>query len=160
MKILSYLVKQNHILSSTMCINQFLKCQNIFISPLINIIQPNIQWNSNVKLNIKVIFLILECVFTMAEHHKLEWFALCRCMTHTCSNYMDGTVPMIQTLITRFMGPTWGPSWADRAQVGPLLAPWTLLSGNSTNVNRIKKKHLVMEIIHKLINRVAFNEGH
>ena len=25
-------------------------------------------------------------------------------------------------------GPTWGPSGADRTQVGPMLAPWTLLS--------------------------------
>ena len=32
-------------------------------------------------------------------------------------------------LIARFMGPTWDPSGADRTQVGPLLAPWTLLSG-------------------------------
>ena len=31
--------------------------------------------------------------------------------------------------ITRFMGSTWGPSGADRTQVGPMLAPWTLLSG-------------------------------
>ena len=29
-------------------------------------------------------------------------------------------------LIARFMGPTWGPSGADRTQVGPLLAPWTI----------------------------------
>ena len=29
----------------------------------------------------------------------------------------------------RFMGPLWGPSGADRTQVGPMLAPWTLLSG-------------------------------
>ena len=35
------------------------------------------------------------------------------------------------TLITRFMGPTRGPSGADRPQVGPMLAPWTLLSGKS-----------------------------
>ena len=34
------------------------------------------------------------------------------------------------TLIARFMGPTWGPSGANRTQVGPMLAPWTLLSGN------------------------------
>ena len=27
------------------------------------------------------------------------------------------------------MGPTWGPSGADRTLVGPILAPWTLLSG-------------------------------
>ena len=33
------------------------------------------------------------------------------------------------TLIARFMGPIWGPSGADRTQVGPMLAPWTLLSG-------------------------------
>ena len=32
-------------------------------------------------------------------------------------------------LIKRFMGPTWGPSGADRTQLGPMLAPWTLLSG-------------------------------
>ena len=36
---------------------------------------------------------------------------------------------LIHTLIARFMGPTWGPSGADRTQVGPILAPWTLLSG-------------------------------
>ena len=31
--------------------------------------------------------------------------------------------------IARFMGPTWGPPGADRTQVGPMLARWTLLSG-------------------------------
>ena len=35
----------------------------------------------------------------------------------------------LTTLIARFMGPTWGPPGADRTQVGPMLAPWTLLSG-------------------------------
>ena len=33
------------------------------------------------------------------------------------------------SLIARFMGPTWGPSGAYRTQVGPMMAPWTLLSG-------------------------------
>ena len=42
---------------------------------------------------------------------------------------MVGLMIEINTLITRFMGPTWGPSGADRTQVGPMLAPWTLLSG-------------------------------
>ena len=31
--------------------------------------------------------------------------------------------------IAMFMEPTWGPSGANRTQVGPILAPWTLLSG-------------------------------
>ena len=35
----------------------------------------------------------------------------------------------IAILIARFMGPKWGLSQADRTQVGPMLAPWTLLSG-------------------------------
>ena len=33
--------------------------------------------------------------------------------------------------ISRFLGPTWGPPGDDRTQVGPVLAPWTLLSGVS-----------------------------
>ena len=33
------------------------------------------------------------------------------------------------TPITRFMGPTWGPPGSCRPQMGPMLAPWSLLSG-------------------------------
>ena len=32
------------------------------------------------------------------------------------------------SLIARFMGPIWRPSGADRTQMDPMLAPWTLLS--------------------------------
>ena len=35
------------------------------------------------------------------------------------------------TLIAQIMGPTWGPPGAGRTQVGPMLAPWTLLSGKA-----------------------------
>ena len=31
--------------------------------------------------------------------------------------------------IAKFMGPTWGPPGCCRPQMGPMLAPWTLLSG-------------------------------
>ena len=31
--------------------------------------------------------------------------------------------------ITKFMRPTWGPPGSCRSQMGPMLAPWTLLSG-------------------------------
>ena len=33
------------------------------------------------------------------------------------------------TQIARFMGPTWGPYGSCRSQMGPMLAPWTFLSG-------------------------------
>ena len=35
----------------------------------------------------------------------------------------------VTSQIARFMGPTWGPPGSCRPQVGPMLAPWTLLSG-------------------------------
>ena len=38
-------------------------------------------------------------------------------------------IKSVHTLIARFMRPIWGPSGADRTQVGPMLAPWILLSG-------------------------------
>ena len=31
--------------------------------------------------------------------------------------------------IAKFIGPTWGPPGSSRPQMGPMLAPWTLLSG-------------------------------
>ena len=30
--------------------------------------------------------------------------------------------------IAKFMGPTWGPPWSCQPQMGPVMAPWTLLS--------------------------------
>ena len=36
----------------------------------------------------------------------------------------------LPTQITKFMGQTWGPPGSYRPQMGPMLAPWTLISGN------------------------------
>ena len=47
----------------------------------------------------------------------------------------------IITMIARFMGLTWGPSWANRTQVGPILAPWTLLSGKKPTLSGKRKCH-------------------
>ena len=35
----------------------------------------------------------------------------------------------VASQIATLMGPTWGPSGSCRPQVGPMMAPWTLLSG-------------------------------
>ena len=60
------------------------------------------------------------------------------------SGYQPST--MILPLIARFMGPTWGPSGGDRTQVGPMLAPWTLLSGSSlVGVNYQLSRNCAME---------------
>ena len=39
------------------------------------------------------------------------------------------------TKIAKFMGPTWGPPGPCRPQMGPMLAPWTLLSGKACQIN-------------------------
>ena len=39
----------------------------------------------------------------------------------------------VAPLIARFMGLTWGPPGVNRTQMGPMLAPWTLLSGDHPN---------------------------
>ena len=53
--------------------------------------------------------------------------------------------------IAKFMGPTWGPPWSCRPQMGPVLAPWTFLSAmllcttlhwQQHNINR----HLIHEM--------------
>ena len=48
---------------------------------------------------------------------------------HVCHEVNFQLPVPIHSLIARFMGPTWGPSGADRTEVGPMLAPWILLSG-------------------------------
>ena len=39
----------------------------------------------------------------------------------------------LRTTQTWFMGPTWGPPGSCQPQMGPVLAPWTLLLGNFTH---------------------------
>ena len=48
-----------------------------------------------------------------------------------CVCWQPGTIKWtMYSLLARFMGTTWGPSGAGWTQVGLMLAPWTLLSGN------------------------------
>ena len=54
---------------------------------------------------------------------------------------------MKSPLIARFMGPTWGPPGADRTQVGPMEAMWTLLSWPFFMVNTVAKVWLVDKYI-------------
>ena len=48
----------------------------------------------------------------------------------------------ILTQITRFTGPTWGPPGSCRPQVGPMLTPWTMLSGNISH-NLLTQQHFI-----------------
>ena len=78
-----------------------------------------ITWN-NIDLSLKVFCGIhLRAISLEGPMHLF-----CNMRFWNC--YHISLRPM--TLLARFMGPTWGPSGAGRTQVGPMLAPWTLLS--------------------------------
>ena len=66
------------------------------------------------------------CPHELVQHHG-QYRHKNRKINHFCQGPIS---KFIWTLIARFMRPTWGPSGADRTQVGPMLAPWTLLSGD------------------------------
>ena len=70
--------------------------------------------------------------------------------------------------IAKFMVPTWGPPGSCQPQMGPMLAPWTLLSGiaiiHEANLNLVSMMHrvsfvplpnLFMEITH-IVTHVCF----
>ena len=67
-------------------------------------------------------------------------------------------------LLRQFMGPTWGPSGADRTQVGPMLAPCTLshlieIYGLSNMANDIFKHLPMRRFITTLDGRWFLHEG-
>ena len=60
------------------------------------------------------------------DHGRIKWFiSLAELSPCTKSTDSSGAV----NLYAKFMGPTWGPPGSCRPHMGPMLAPWTLLSG-------------------------------
>ena len=47
----------------------------------------------------------------------------------TLTNASNAELWCFRSQIARFMGPTWGPPESCRSKMGPMLAPWILLSG-------------------------------
>ena len=80
------------------------------------------------RVNDKAIFLILNLSQISWQYANFDFIK-------TCS---IGCETLTTSLIVRFMGPTWFPSGVDRTQVGPVLAPWTLLSGISKHASASK----------------------
>ena len=79
---------------------------------------------------------------TSGSGHELQFYCLLRCdlcqsltvlipYGHGCRWLGDARSQdiSIHAQIAKFMGPTWGPPGSCRPQMGPMLAPWTLLSG-------------------------------
>ena len=67
--------------------------------------------------------LVQNCIMSGALARDLLHFCIRPCIWFMFSP--------VCSQITKFMGPTWGPPGFCRPQMGPMLAPWTLLSGFS-----------------------------
>ena len=79
---------------------------------------PQCQWSKPDRYG-----KISQCI-TTTKHSKAK--TVCIFLGIYCMYY---TYHELQSLIARFMGPTWGLPGDDRTLVGPMLAQWTLLSG-------------------------------
>ena len=61
---------------------------------------------------------------------KLFWFFFTEVMGHWDIRIFEFKLSFWEmSQIAKFMRPTWGPPGSCRPQMGPMLAPWTLLSG-------------------------------
>ena len=89
-------------------------------------------------LSISVMFSFIDTSWLNSSLPYIQAYFVIRPLIQICWSFIgcfNIGVALMVTLIARFMGPTWGPSGADRTQVGPMLAPWTLLSGKSSLVH-------------------------
>ena len=110
---------------------------------------PRVSRHSNIRLVIDFLYHNeAKDVVDIVTSFRLYWYKF---SGNTCHPYLyifcslrwslpiisqtqkPWSLPIIEgeilALIARFMGPTWGPSGADRTQVGPMLAKWMLVSG-------------------------------
>ena len=74
-------------------------------------------------LGTRCLVISLLCCYVIIQH------TLWCCYNMVIFHHNTGSRCLITTQIANFMGPTWGPPGACRPQMGPMLAPWTLLSG-------------------------------
>ena len=66
---------------------------------------------------------------TTLKTNNLILLSLERCWRHRVCWGGEEIKFWKQSLLARLMGPAWGPPGPDGTLVGPVLAPWTLLSG-------------------------------
>ena len=65
----------------------------------------------------------------LGEAYMPQWTGSTQVQIAACGPYRAKSLPKSMLIqIARFMWPTWGPHGSERTQVGPMLAPWTLLS--------------------------------
>ena len=98
-----------------------------------------LTWN-NLVLIIWELICSLSCLIMLPYLHQVN--SKNQTMIF-CLYFTDLMLPK-PTLIARLMESTWGPTGADRTQVGPMLATWTLLSGYKYSMRKRSIPWLLM----------------
>ena len=110
-----------------------------------------------------IIMQIFVCCFSC--HIILVSMDLC----HTSTPWFSGLPHQHQWLwsnieaqIARFMGPTWDPPGSCRPQMGPMLAPWTVLSGSACVISpstKLQQTHWSTNCVHNFrdVQQICIN---
>ena len=115
--------------------------QNIHICKNWNISKKNLHLQSNIltcRLRFRFCLSVTEPEYTVVYEQVQEF----EDSNHTGANEESKIASQVtwkrnitnETQIAKFMGPTWGPPGSCRPQMGPMLALWTLISGNVSKV--------------------------
>ena len=106
-------------------------CFDVFVC-VVPIIPPATRFSGeieNVAIHVALICGNVKTVLKNIRTNANAPFAIRRITTVMVLLHVNAT-SALYPLIARFMGPTWGPPGADRTQVGPMWATWTMLSGS------------------------------
>ena len=108
--------------------NPFSMCNALAMEILQSWAKPSI-YDLTISQNIQCMKNPFDVAVTVKTHETfLYWYRDCRYYVHEVKpNGAENTSSVPQ--IARFTGPIWGPPGSCRPQMGPMLAPWTLLSG-------------------------------
>ena len=63
------------------------------------------------------------------DAHQNREVTLLTCYNEERVLILTNSTQCLPSQTAKFMGPTWGPPGSCRPQMGPMLAPWTLISG-------------------------------
>ena len=99
------------------------------------------QLDMGIRIHLLFIFLFM-FIFLYIYLYIYDWSAwylVSDFYAFKCGYVAPFMSASMKSLIAKFMGLEWGPSGADRTQVGPMLAPWILLSGVTQKTYHLSK---------------------
>ena len=97
--------------------------------------------------------------FSMSESHHMKLVINSYLCQRPPLSTESTSLPLKKpSQIAKFMGPTWGPTGCCRPQMGPMLAPWTLLSGMTKYAKKDPQESVLGPLSSNLLIEDSFFE--